>query len=111
MERGGRGVFAPGRVGGDTEDGVQTLSSSLLACDASNVVVETIKRAEDGEGLIVRLYESQRRRGEVTLTTAFPLAAVHRSNLLEENQAELTLEGNRVTLFVKPHEIVTLRLV
>ena len=89
---------------------MHTLSSSLVACDASNVVIETGKRAEDSQGLIVRLYESQRRRGEVTLTTAFPLAAVYRTNLLEENQADLAPHGNRVTLFVKPHEIVTLRL-
>jgi hypothetical protein len=28
----------------------------------ANVVIETVKRAEDGDGVIVRLYETQRRR-------------------------------------------------
>ena len=51
-----------------------------------NVVIETIKRAEDGNGIIVRLYESQRQRGPVPLTCGFPVAGAWRTNLLEENQ-------------------------
>jgi alpha-mannosidase len=74
-------------------------------------VIETIKRAEDGNGVIVRFYESQRCRGQVTVETGFPLSEVWRTNLLEENQTALTPEANRVRLFVRPFEIVTLRLV
>jgi hypothetical protein len=47
----------------------------------------------------------------VTLTAGFDLARVWRTNLLEENQAELAPAGASVSLFVKPYEIVTLRLV
>jgi alpha-mannosidase len=83
---------------------------SLLTASAPHIVVETVKRAEDGDGLVVRFYESQRRRGHVTLTCAFPLARVEKVNLLEETQATLSPEGNQVTLFVKPYEIVSLRL-
>lgn len=84
---------------------------SLLAVDAPHVVIETVKRAENGQGLIVRLYESQRRRGPVTLTAGFPLAQVWRTNLLEQNQEALDVAGREVTLDIKPYEIVTLRLV
>jgi alpha-mannosidase len=84
---------------------------SFVQVDSPNIIIETVKQAEDGSGLIVRLYESQRRRGEITLTTAFRLAKVQQANLLEEAQAELSPQGNQVTLFVKPYEIVTLRLV
>jgi alpha-mannosidase len=84
---------------------------AFLQCDASNVVIETVKQAEDGQGVIVRLYESQRQRGEITLSAGFALAAVNRTNLLEENQAALAPRANRVTLFIKPYEIVTLRLI
>jgi alpha-mannosidase len=83
---------------------------SLVTVSAPNIVVETIKRAEDGNGLIVRFYESQRRRGAVTLTCAFPLARVEKVNLLEEAQETLASEGNRATLFVRPYEIVSLRM-
>ena len=80
--------------------------SHSQAADRPNIVIETIKRAEDGNGFIVRLYESQRRRGEITLTTGFPLAEVYHTNLLEEAQTSLTPHANQVTLFVKPHEPV-----
>ncbi len=84
---------------------------SLLAVEQANVVIETIKRAEDGRGLIVRLYESQRWRGPVTLRSGFPVVAVWRTNLLEEDQEEIPVtEEGAVVLSLRPFEIVTLRL-
>ena len=84
---------------------------SLLSVEPANIVVETIKRAEDGNGLIVRLYESQRRRCRAWLHLGFELGSAWRTNLLEENQAELTPDGKTLALSVRPYEIVTLRLV
>jgi alpha-mannosidase len=84
---------------------------SLLSAEPANIVVETIKGAEDGNGLIVRLYESQRKRGQVRLNLGFELGSAWRTNLLEENQAALTPDGKTLTLSVRPYEIVTLRLV
>ncbi|MDY7076201.1 MAG: glycoside hydrolase family 38 C-terminal domain-containing protein, partial [Chloroflexota bacterium] len=97
---------------GDTKT-IQPASSelqSLISADRPNVVIETIKQAEDGNGVILRLYESQRQRGEVTLKAGFTLAGVWRTNLLEENQVALVPEGNSVRLTIRPYEIVTLRL-
>jgi alpha-mannosidase len=84
---------------------------SLITADRTNIVIETIKRAEDGNGIIVRLYESQRQRGPVTLITSFELARVWQTNLLEENQVALEPKSKSVALAVRPYEIVTLRLV
>ena len=58
----------------------------------------------------MRFYESQRRRGPVTLTAAFPLNSLERVNLLEETQDVVTANDHSVTLAVKPYEIVSLRL-
>jgi alpha-mannosidase len=85
-------------------------SLAFVGVDAPNVVVETIKKAEDGQGLIVRLYESQRKRGRFTLSTAFRLTEAWRTNLLEENQERLEVSGRRLELEIKPYQIVTLRL-
>ncbi|MBN1992331.1 MAG: alpha-mannosidase [Anaerolineae bacterium] len=87
-----------------------TSAGSFISIDRPNVVIETIKRAEDGQGIIVRLYESQRQRGEVTLTSHFELAGVWQTNLLEENQAELSPAGHEVSFLIKPYQIMTLRL-
>jgi alpha-mannosidase len=84
--------------------------NSFVSVNQPNIVIETVKQAENGDGVIVRLYESQRRRGTVTLTTGFDLREVWYTNLLEENQKALVSDSNSVRLFVKPYEIVTLRL-
>ncbi len=83
---------------------------SLVSCRQPNMVIETIKQAEDGDGLIVRLYESQRRRGRITLRCGFPLAAAWRTNLLEENQERLAVAGAELELDSRPFQIITLRL-
>jgi alpha-mannosidase len=98
-------------AGEQISPGLRSPVSGLLSTDQPNLIIETIKQAEDGNGLIVRLYENQRQRGPVTLTTGFSLSRVWQTNLLEENQATLPTDGNRVTFFVKPYQIVTLRLV
>ena len=85
--------------------------SSFVKADLPSVVIETIKHAEDGQGIIVRLYESQRRRGDLTLSYSFPLARAWRTNLLEENQEEIECAGDCLTVPIKPYQILTLRLV
>jgi len=83
---------------------------SLLTVDAPNVVVETVKLAEDGDGLIVRMYECQRNRGPVTIKTGFSLAEAYICNLLEENQTALAVQGDQVTVDMTPYQIINLRL-
>ena len=91
--------------------GAGTALGSLVAVDAPNVVIETIKQAEDGNGLIVRLYEDQRRRGQFTLTTSFPLAHAYHCNLLEADDGEIPVTGGNLELQIKPYQIINLRLV
>ncbi len=92
--------------------GDQSTSDSWVSTDAPNIIIETVKQAEDGHGIIVRLYEYWRQRGPVTLHTAFPIEAAHITNLLEDNQTPLTPDGQRVTLpNVTPYQIVSVRLI
>jgi alpha-mannosidase len=89
--------------------GAGTLAS-LVSVNVPNVVIETVKMAEDGNGLIVRLYENERNRGKVTVTTGFDLAEAHECNLLEENEQEFETRGNALDIDIRPYQIVTLRL-
>jgi alpha-mannosidase len=75
------------------------------------VIIETVKRAEDGNGIIVRLYESQRKRRPVRILAGFGLQTAWATNLLEENESELSIENDTIQLHLKPYQIVTLRLV
>jgi len=84
--------------------------ASFVSVSAPNVIIETVKRAEDGDGVIIRLYESQRKRRPVTMQTAFRLEAAWETNLLEENQSALRVEDAQIHLNLRPYQIMTLRL-
>ncbi len=83
----------------------------FVACDNENIVIETVKRAEDGNGFIVRLYESMRRRGDITVSTLFDIESAEKTNLMEDSGEGLKAGKKSVTLPVRPFEIVCLRLV
>ncbi len=84
---------------------------ALVSVDTPNVVIETVKQAEDGHGIIVRLYENHRNRGQFTLKTGFDLAEAYHCNLLEEIEHPLDTADNQITMHIRPYQIATLRLI
>ncbi len=83
---------------------------SMLRLSAPNVVLETVKKAEDSDGIILRLYEAENKRTECVLTAAFPLAEAVETNLMETPERELPVDGNSVRLTLRPFEIKTVRV-
>lgn len=83
---------------------------SLLSVDRRNIIIETVKKAEDSGAVIVRLYEAYNQRSTVTLTAGFDVQKASICDLLENEAESLTVEDNKITFPVKPFEIVTLKL-
>lgn len=83
---------------------------SLASTASPNAVLETIKRAEDGDGWIARLYECDNARTETALLWNRPIASVEACDCLERKKADLPFADGRVPLTLKPYEIVTLRI-
>ncbi|WP_421904653.1 alpha-mannosidase [Mameliella sp.] len=81
----------------------------LVSCVADNVVLETLKPAEDGRGFILRLYEADRRRGPVRLSFGRAMQEVAICDLLENELAPINIEDNSISLILKPFEILSLR--
>ncbi len=82
----------------------------LVSCDAAHVVIDTVKRAEDSDDLIVRVYEAYNQRGPVTLTFAQQLDAAWECNLMEEDETAMVPMGNRLSFDIKPYQIRTFRV-
>ncbi|HEX7000458.1 MAG TPA: glycosyl hydrolase-related protein, partial [Trueperaceae bacterium] len=83
----------------------------FASADARNIVLQTLKQAEDGDGWILRLYESHGSRSDrVSLTFGLPVDRVSVCDLLENVLERLAVEDDRVHLAVGPYEVVTLRL-
>jgi len=96
--------------GSSSENFSNELTQPLISVNSPNIIIETIKQAENGEGLVIRLFESRRMRGSVTLRSIFPIKAAWETDLLEENQTQCTLIDGQIILDFKPFEIKTLRI-
>ncbi len=92
-------------------DGGDTPEEDAFLQPAPDVIVETVKAAEDGRGTIVRLYEPNRARHYTTLRFGFDVREAWITNLLEEDQEQLKVNGHEVELYLRPFQIVTLRVV
>ena len=84
---------------------------SFCQVDKPNVLVLALKRAEDGDGIILRLIETE---GEaVTATVTLPhltIREAHRTNVVEENQEALDAGSHKIKVPVKAFGITTVRL-
>lgn len=83
----------------------------IISVSSENVIVETVKPSEDGNGFVLRLYETNRQRGEVVISFGIPINKVFLCNLLEANQGELDVMDNSIKLFLHPFEIISLRCI
>lgn len=87
-----------------------TSLQSLVSCSSPNVIIETVKQAEDGDGIIVRLYESQRKRGQVQVRIGSAVESAWATNLLEENESAANVVNDSIILDLRPYQIVTLKI-
>jgi alpha-mannosidase len=81
-----------------------------LRVDAPNEVVETLKRAEDGNGWILRLFEAEGTACRCGLDFGGTPCRIEQTNLLEETEALLLERGTHLDLTLRAFGIVTLRV-
>ncbi len=86
-------------------------SYSFISCDNDDIIIDTVKAAQDGNGTIIRVYQSRRVRGERTLTINIPFTKIYECNLMEYDDVELKVDGNKITFNVTPFQVKTFRIV
>lgn len=94
-----------------TKGELKNTGKSFISTDKDNIIIETVKPAENGDGMIVRLYDCENSLTKATLTFAEGmLESVEECNLMEEKEADIETCGNSFTVSVKPYEIKTYRV-
>lgn len=94
-----------------TKGELKNTDKSFISTDTDNIIIETVKPAENGDGIIVRLYDCENSLTKATLTFAEGmLESVEECNLMEEKEADIEACGNSFTVSVKPYEIKTYRV-
>lgn len=91
-------------------EGTLPAVKSYASCDRPNVILDTVKCAEDGNGVILRVYESIGAKTNVVLTTAFGAKSVTETNLMEENETAVPAENGSFRFTIRPFEVKTFRL-
>lgn len=94
----------------DPHEGSLPSSYSFANVNQENVIIDTIKKAEDSNDVIIRVYEAYGQRGGVTLELGFEPESVAEVDLMEESEKELELQENKVSFKIKPYEIRTFKI-
>ena len=92
------------------QDGILPESYSFVSVAAANVLVDTVKKAEDSDALIVRMYEAYNKRVDATLSFAFQPKRVVLCDLMERELKETEINGNSIHISAKPFEIITIKI-
>lgn len=89
----------------------RTEEESFFSVFPAKIVMSGVKQSEEGDELIVRLVEVEGKETTATVNLPVDAKSVRRLNLVElplENKSAPEIQGNSITVKLKPHEIVTL---
>ena len=88
--------------------------ASFFSVDTPGVVMTGIKKAEDGNELIIRVSEIEGKERTINLRLPFNVSQARRLNLIElplENANKPMVNGKTIQVKIKPNEIVTLGII
>ena len=93
------------------KEGMLGKKMSFCQVDKPNVLLLTLKQAENGDGIIVRLIETEGLDCTATVTLPFlRISEVYKTNLVEENESILSAQKHAVAVPVKAFGITTIRI-
>jgi alpha-mannosidase len=85
-------------------------SGSFVSLDADNLVLSTMKKCEDDESVIVRVFDTAGKAVSGHLTFLAPVRKAEETNLLEDVSGTMPFEKNRVGVKVGAYEIRTMKI-
>ena len=83
------------------------IGESFARCDDPNLVLDTVKRAERGDDIVLRLYEAHGARGTARVTLRTPPRHARLANALEDAVGDVIVEGGELVLDYLPHQVLT----
>lgn len=94
----------------EAQNGIMPREFSLVNVDKENVFVEVVKKAEDSEDLIVRMYEYCNRRVIVKISLFKDIICVYETDLMENNIEQIMTSGSSFEVEIKPYDIKTFKI-
>ncbi len=91
-------------------DGELPDEKSFISVNRDDVIIDAVKAAQDGNGIIIRMYEAKQCRGEVTVSGALGFTRVVECNLMEQDETEIPTADGSFSFTIRPFEVRTFRL-
>ncbi len=85
-------------------------TKSFVSISNENIVLDALKVAEDGNGIILRVYEAHATRGTVQIDLGFAFKQIEECDLMENNGTAIEHNENGFAFFCKPNEVRTFRI-
>jgi len=89
-------------------------SRSFFETGSQQVVLSTMKKCEDDDNVVVRLYEADGTNGAASLSLPFAPIAMQRTNMIEEGGKPVEMAGSGrgpVPLTLQHHAVETVKFV
>ncbi|AIQ50270.1 alpha-mannosidase [Paenibacillus sp. FSL R7-0331] len=86
----------------------QLVLDSLFSITGGHVLVDAVKRTEDGSDVLLRLHEYAGARSEVRIESGYSITAWQECSLMEEPEGEW--QEQELAFQIKPYEIRTFRI-
>lgn len=83
---------------------------SMISVDKDNVMIEVVKKAEDSEDILIRMYEFHNKRTNVKVSSFAEINKVVECNLIEKDIQSFKAEKNNFSFEIKPYEIKSFKL-
>ena len=85
-------------------------TQSFFTIDQKNVLISTIKKAEDSDEIVIRLTELEGKDRTIKLTSFKQLKQAKQTNLIEDEMKDLKVINGRLTYPIGHHSIETIKL-
>jgi len=92
------------------QNGTLPSEYSFLSVDCDNIIAETVKKAEDSDDVVVRLFESRNRKTKATIKFGFDVKEVALCDMMENEVKQMKVKDNCITIDAHGFEIVTLKV-
>lgn len=83
---------------------------SFFEVSAAGALISTVKKCEDDDSIIVRVYEIEGKDAELVLTPFFPLGKAELVSMIEEEAKAIPCRSDGLTMGLGHHAIETLKL-
>jgi alpha-mannosidase len=78
--------------------------------ESRNIIPTWVKQAEDGKGIVVRLFEACGKKSDAKITMNWKIDQAIRTDIIEYDKESLPINGNTLNLSLAPFKIETIRI-